>query len=180
MAIFDQIAREVHERMASLTEQVSAAATGKAAAPAGTAHNAGNQDFDPRDTNRDGVVSEAEAAAYVRDYLSSASPEDRDALLHNYVGGLSEEQRREMSDAIVRSPANPIQKVDHNDKANLADAITRTAQAEPQNGKSPLEAAFAEGGALGNPLVKAGLVGLAAAIGSQVLRGPQGRANNHR
>ena len=45
-----------------------------------------------------------------------------------------------------------------------------TAQAPAQDGKSPLEAAFAPGGMLSSPLVKAGLVGLAGMIGSRMLR----------
>lgn len=170
MSIFDQISREVHERMAGLVNTAGAALT----------QGSSTQQFDPRDTNRDGVVSEAEAAAYVRDYLSSVSPAERDALLQDYVGGLSQEQRREMGDAIVRSPATPVQTVNANDKADLANAITRTAQAQTEGGSNPLEAVFAKGGALDNPLVKAGLVGLAAAIGNKMLRGEGNRGKDHR
>ena len=62
---------------------------------------------------------------------------------------------------------------EYNDEKGAAaiDAYTKAAQAPDQNGKSPLEAAFAEGGALSSPLAKAGLVGLAAVIGSSVLQG---------
>ncbi|GAA5440251.1 hypothetical protein ACFQDE_07815 [Deinococcus caeni] len=126
--------------------------------------------IDPRDTNGDGVVSPQEAAAYIREYLESASPEERQALLKEYVGGMSPEQRREMGDAIVRSPANPVQAVRHDDDDDLIDAYTKTAQAPAQNGRSPLEEAFAPGGMLSNPMVKAGLVGLAGMIGSRMLR----------
>lgn len=126
--------------------------------------------LDPRDTNGDGVVSPQEAAAYIREYLESASPEERQALLKEYVGGMSPDQRREMGDAIVRSPANPVQAVRHDDDDDLIDAYTKTAQAPAQNGRSPLEEAFAPGGMLSNPMVKAGLVGLAGMIGSRMLR----------
>jgi hypothetical protein len=126
--------------------------------------------LDPRDTNGDGVVSPQEAAAYIREYLESASPEERQAILKEYVGGMSPEQRREMGDAIVRSPANPVQAVRHDDDDDLIDAYTKTAQAPAQNGRSPLEEAFAPGGMLSNPMVKAGLVGLAGMIGSRMLR----------
>ncbi|GHG25427.1 hypothetical protein CBQ26_10570 [Deinococcus indicus] len=126
--------------------------------------------LDPRDTNGDGVVSPQEAAAYIREYLESASPEERQAILKEYVGGMSPDQRREMGDAIVRSPANPVQAVRHDDDDDLIDAYTKTAQAPAQNGRSPLEEAFAPGGMLSNPMVKAGLVGLAGMIGSRMLR----------
>lgn len=75
-----------------------------------------------------------------------------------------------MGEAIVRSPANPVQNVRYDDDDDLMDAYTRTAQAPMQDGRSPLEAAFSQGGALSNPMVKAGLVGLAAMIGSKMLR----------
>ncbi|WP_291426807.1 hypothetical protein [Deinococcus sp.] len=126
---------------------------------------------DPRDTNGDGVVSPQEAAAYIQDYMRSASPEERNQILKDYVSGLSPEQRQQVGSAIVQSPANPVQAVNHQDDTDLVNAYTQVAQAQPQpQGPSPLEAAFAPGGALGNPLIKAGLVGLAAAIGSRMLR----------
>lgn len=127
---------------------------------------------DPRDTNGDGVVSPQEAAAYIQDYMKNASPEERNQILKDYIGGMSSEQRQQMGDAIVKSPANPVQQVDHTNDNDLVEAYHRTAQAPAQAaGPSPLEAAFAPGGALSNPMVKAGLVGLAAAIGSKILRG---------
>ncbi|GGK96625.1 hypothetical protein [Deinococcus radiotolerans] len=126
--------------------------------------------LDPRDTNGDGQVSPQEAAAYIQDYLQQASPDERNQILRDYVGGMSPDQRREMGDAIVRSPANPVTQVRHDDDNDLVDAYTRTAQAPAQDGKSPLEAAFAPGGMLSSPLVKAGLVGLAGMIGSRMLR----------
>ena len=126
--------------------------------------------LDPRDTNGDGVVSPQEAAAYIQDYMASASPEERQQILKDYIGGMSPEQRQQMGDAIVRSNANPVQSVNHNDPNDLADAYMRTAQAPAQDGKSPLEAAFGQGGMLSNPMVKAGLVGLAGIIGSRMLR----------
>ncbi|MFC3862264.1 hypothetical protein ACFOPQ_15990 [Deinococcus antarcticus] len=126
--------------------------------------------YDPRDTNRDGVVSPQEAAAYIQDYMKNATPEERNQILRDYIGGMSADQRREMGDAIVKSPANPVQNVRYDDDNDLVDAYTRTAQAPTQQGgPSPLEQTF-NSGALSNPLVKAGLVGLAAAIGSRMLR----------
>ncbi|GGO34519.1 hypothetical protein [Deinococcus humi] len=128
--------------------------------------------IDPRDTNGDGTVSPQEAAAYIQDYMANASPEERQQILRDYIGGMSPEQRQQMGNAIVNSPANPVQRVNHEDPNDLADAYARTAQAPRQdNGKSPLEAAFSEGGMLSNPMVKAGLVGLAGMIGSRLLRG---------
>ena len=127
--------------------------------------------LDPRDTNGDGVVSPEEAAAYVRDYLSSASPDERQQLMREYFGQMSPDQRQQLGQAIVNSPSNPVQSVNHMDDDDLISAYTRTAQAPAQQGgPSPLEAAFGQGGALSNPMVKAGLVGLAAAIGSKMLR----------
>lgn len=129
------------------------------------------QAADPRDTNGDGVVSPQEAAAYIQDYMKNASPEERQQILQDYIGGMSPDQRQQMGDAIVQSSANPVQAVNPQDDNELANAYTKVVQAQPQdNGPSPLEAAFAPGGALSNPLVKAGLVGLAAAIGSKLLR----------
>ncbi|RJF72912.1 MULTISPECIES: hypothetical protein [Deinococcus] len=126
--------------------------------------------YDPRDTNRDGTVSPQEAAAYIQDYMRSASPEERNQILRDYIGGMSTDQRQQMGDAIVRSPSNPVQQVNHQSDDDLIDAYTRTAQAPAQqSGPSPLEQTF-NSGALSNPLVKAGLVGLAAAIGSRMLR----------
>ncbi len=128
--------------------------------------------LDPRDTDGDGTVSPQEAAAYIQDYMANASPEERQQVLKDYIGGMSPEQRQQIGDAIVNSPANPVQHVNHDDPNDLADAYARTAQAPRQdNGKSPLEAAFSEGGMLSNPMVKAGLVGLAGMIGSKLLRG---------
>ncbi|ACO47149.1 hypothetical protein DEDE109153_06035 [Deinococcus deserti] len=126
--------------------------------------------YDPRDTDGDGRVSPQEAAAYIHDYMQNASPEERNEILREYVGGMSPDQRQQMGDAIVRSPSNPVQSVRYDDDNDLVDAYTRTAQAPAQNGRSPLEEAFSSGGMLGNPMVKAGLVGLAAAIGSKMLR----------
>ena len=126
--------------------------------------------LDPRDTNADGVVSPQEAAAYIKDYLDNASPEERSQIMRDYFGQMNPEQRQQIGDAIVRSPANPVQNVRYDDDNDLIDAYTRTAQAPMQDGRSPLEQAFGQGGALGNPMVKAGLVGLAAMIGSKMLR----------
>ncbi|MEW6421356.1 MAG: hypothetical protein AB1511_06485 [Deinococcota bacterium] len=126
--------------------------------------------LDPRDSNGDGTVTPQEAAAYIHDYLQNASPEERRQVMREYFQQLSPEERRQVGDAIVRSPANPVQAVQPDDPDDLADAYTRTAQAPAQNSRSPLEAAFAPGGALSNPVVKAGLVGLAAMIGSKLLR----------
>ncbi|WP_221091433.1 EF-hand domain-containing protein [Deinococcus aquaedulcis] len=126
--------------------------------------------LDPRDTNADGQVSPQEAAAYIRDYLDNASPQERDQIMREYFGQMSPQERQQMGDAIVRSPANPVQNVRYDDDNDLIDAYTRTAQAPAQNGQSPLEAAFAPGGMLSSPLVKAGLVGLAGMIGSRMLR----------
>lgn len=129
------------------------------------------QALDPRDTNGDGVVSPQEAAAYIQDYIKNATPEERNQILRDYVQGMSPDQRQQMGSAIVNSPANPVQTVNAQDDDDLVNAYTRTAQAPAQaQGPSPLEQAFGPGGALSNPLVKAGLVGLAAAIGSKILR----------
>lgn len=129
------------------------------------------QAADPRDTNGDGVVSPQEAAAYIQDYMNNASPEERNQILKDYMGGMTPDQRQQMGDAIVQSNANPVQTVNHQDPGELANAYGQVAQAPAQQGgPSPLEAAFAPGGMLSNPMVKAGLVGLAAAIGSKMLR----------
>lgn len=127
---------------------------------------------DPRDINGDGVVSPQEAAAYIQDYMKNATPEERQQILKDYIGGMSPDQRQQMGDAIVKSPANPVQTINAQDDNDLANAYTQVVQAKPQqeSGPSPLEAAFAPGGMLSNPMVKAGLVGLAAAIGSKMLR----------
>ncbi|WP_019587430.1 hypothetical protein [Deinococcus apachensis] len=126
--------------------------------------------LDPRDLNGDGRVSPQEAAAYVQEYLQNASPEERRQVLGEYFQQLPPDQRQQMGDAMVQSPYSPVQQVRYDDPNDLADAYSRTAQAPTQDGRSPLEAAFAPGGALGNPMVKAGLVGLAAMIGSRLMR----------
>lgn len=126
---------------------------------------------DPRDTNQDGVVSPQEAAQYIQDYMANATPEERQQIMREYLSGMTPDQRQQMGDAIVRSPANPVQNVNAADDDDLISAYTKTAQAPAQQGgPSPLEAAFGAGGALSNPMVKAGLVGLAAMIGSRMLR----------
>ncbi|MEF2280086.1 hypothetical protein V3W47_17475 [Deinococcus sp. YIM 134068] len=127
--------------------------------------------LDPRDTNMDGTVSPQEAAAYIQDYMQNASPEERRQIMQEYFGQMPQDQRRQMGEAIVQSPYNPVQNVRHDDDDDLIDAYTRTAQAPmQQGGRSPLEAAFGQGGALSNPMVKAGLIGLAGMIGSRMLR----------
>lgn len=126
--------------------------------------------LDPRDTNMDGMVSPQEAAAYIQDYMQNASPDERQQVMQEYFGQMSPQQRQQIGGAIVQSPYNPVQSVRHDDDNDLIQAYTRTAQAPMQDGRSPLEAAFSQGGALSNPLVKAGLVGLAGMIGSRMLR----------
>lgn len=125
---------------------------------------------DPRDTNGDGVVSPQEAAAYVQAYLQQASPEERNKVLGGYFQNMNPDQRQQIGNAIVQDPSNPVQSIDYNDPQGLTNAYTQAAQAPVQNGKSPLESMFSQGGALGSPLVKAGLVGLAGMIGSRLLR----------
>ncbi len=126
---------------------------------------------DPRDTNGDGTVSPEEAAAYVQSYLQQASPEERSKVLGGYFQNMDPQQRQQVGNAIVQDPNNPVQNVNANDPHDLANAYSQAAQAPAQNGKSPLEAAFSQGGMLSSPLVKAGLVGLAGVIGSSLLRG---------
>lgn len=126
--------------------------------------------LDPRDTNMDGTVSPQEAAAYVQEYLQNASPQERQQVLQEYFGQMPADQRQQLGNAMVQSPYSPVQNVRYDDPNDLADAYTRTAQAPMQDGRSPLEAAFGQGGALSNPMVKAGLVGLAGMIGSRLLR----------
>lgn len=126
---------------------------------------------DPRDTNGDGVVSPEEAAAYVQAYLQQASPEERSRVLGGYFQSLPEDQRQQIGNAIVQHPANPIQNVNYQDPNELANAYHQASQAPAQSTESPLQSMFSQGGALSSPLVKAGLIGLAGAIGSAVLRG---------
>lgn len=126
---------------------------------------------DPRDTNGDGVVSPEEAAAYVQSYLQQASPEERSRVLGGYFQNMDDSQRQQIGNAIVNHPGNPIQNVNYQDPNELANAYHQASQAPAQNGESPLQAMFSQGGALSSPLVKAGLVGLAGVIGSSLLRG---------
>ena len=123
-----------------------------------------------QDTDGDGVISPQEAAAYIQQYIQNAPPEERSKLMQEYFGQMSADQKSALGTALVQSPATPVTQVNPNDDHDLIDAYTRSAQAPAQNGKSPLEAAFSQGGMLGNPLVKAGLVGLAGIIGSRLLR----------
>ena len=123
-----------------------------------------------QDTDGDGVISPQEAAAYIQQYIQNASPEDRTKLMQEYFGQMPQEQKSALGSALVQSPATPVSTVDAHDDRSLIDAYTKSAQAPAQNGQSPLEAAFGQGGALGSPLVKAGLVGLAGIIGSRLLR----------
>ena len=125
---------------------------------------------DAQDLDGDGVISPQEAAAYIQQYIQSAPPEDRARLMQDYFGQMPAEQKSALGTALVQSPATPVSSVRPGDDHDLIDAYTKSAQAPAQNGKSPLEAAFGQGGMLGNPLVKAGLVGLAGMIGSRLLR----------
>ncbi len=126
---------------------------------------AGAQDLDG-----DGVISPQEAAAYIQQYIQNAAPEDRAKLMQEYFGQMSPDQKSALGTALVQSPATPVTSIaPHSDPA-LIDAYTRSAQAPAQNGQSPLEAAFGQGGMLSSPLVKAGLIGLAGMIGSSLLR----------
>ena len=126
---------------------------------------AGAQDLDG-----DGVISPQEAAAYIQQYIQSAPPEDRARLMQDYFGQMPAEQKSALGTALVQSPATPVSNVRPGDDHDLIDAYTTSAQAPAQNGQSPLEAAFGQGGMLSSPLVKAGLVGLAGMIGSRLLR----------
>ena len=126
---------------------------------------AGAQDLDG-----DGVISPQEAAAYIQQYIQSAAPEDRSKLMQEYFGQMPAEQKSALGTALVQSPATPVSSVRPGDDNDLIDAYTKSAQAPAQNGQSPLEAAFGQGGMLSSPLVKAGLVGLAGMIGSRLLR----------
>lgn len=126
---------------------------------------AGAQDLDG-----DGVISPQEAAAYIQQYIQSAPPEDRARLMQDYFGQMPAEQKSALGTALVQSPATPVSNVRPGDDHDLIDAYTKSAQAPAQNGQSPLEAAFGQGGMLSSPLVKAGLVGLAGMIGSRLLR----------
>ena len=125
---------------------------------------AGAQDLDG-----DGVISPQEAA-YIHQYIQSAPPEDRARLMQDYFGQMPAEQKSALGTALVQSPATPVSSVQPGDDHDLIDAYTKSAQAPAQNGQSPLEAAFGQGGMLSSPLVKAGLVGLAGMIGSRLLR----------
>ncbi len=126
---------------------------------------AGAQDLDG-----DGVISPQEAAAYIQQYIQSAPPEDRARLMQDYFGQMPAEQKSALGTALVQSPATPVSNVRPGDDHDLIDAYTKSAQAPAQNGQSPLEAAFGQGGMLSSPLVKAGLVGLTGLIGSRLLR----------
>ena len=126
---------------------------------------AGAQDLDG-----DGVISPQEAAAYIQQYIQNAPPEDRANLMQEYFGQMPAEQKSALGTALVQSPATPVSSVRPGDDHDLIDAYTKSAQAPAQNGQSPLEAAFGQGGMLSSPLVKAGLVGLAGMIGSRLLR----------
>ena len=126
---------------------------------------AGAQDLDG-----DGVISPQEAAAYIQQYIQSAPPEDRARLMQDYFGQMPAEQKSALGTALVQSPATPVSSVQPGNDHDLIDAYTKSAQAPAQNGQSPLEAAFGQGGMLSSPLVKAGLVGLAGMIGSRLLR----------
>ena len=126
---------------------------------------AGAQDLDG-----DGVISPQEAAAYIQQYIQSAPPEDRGRLMQDYFGQMPAEQKSALGTALVQSPATPVSSVQPGDDHDLIDAYIKSAQAPAQNGQSPLEAAFGQGGMLSSPLVKAGLVGLTVLIGSRLLR----------
>ena len=123
-----------------------------------------------RDLDGDGVISPQEAAAYIQEYLRSAPPQQRDQLMQQYFESMSPQQRQQLGTALVQSPATPVTQLDAGNTRDLSEAYTRSAQAPAQGGQSPLEAAFGQGGALGSPLVKAGLIGLAGMIGSSLLR----------
>lgn len=124
-----------------------------------------------RDLDGDGQISPQEAAAYIQEYIRTAPPEERAQLMQQYFGQMSAQDKSALGSALVQSPATPVTQIRENDDHDLIDAYTRSAQAPQQQGKSPLEAAFAPGGMLSNPMVKAGLVGLAGMIGSNLLRG---------
>lgn len=123
-----------------------------------------------RDLDGDGQISPQEMAAYIQEYMRNASPQEQQEILKGYVSNLNPQDRSQMADAMVRSPMSPVQQLDPNDDDQLVNAYRQTAQAQPQQqGQSPLEAIFGQGGALSSPIAKAGLVGLAAMIGSRML-----------
>lgn len=181
---------------------------------------ANTQGRDPRDLDGDGVVSQEEAEAYVRDFMQQASPEEQRDAMQDYLRSLSPEQRNALLHSLEDNPTAPLQKgqVQENDQGGLADALRQSvgpllqggagglggllgglmggqqggnhsgqlghdrvaqgqqAVTDPQqgnataDGRSPMQQAFDKDGALGNPMVQAGLVGLAGIIGSRMLR----------
>lgn len=125
-------------------------------------------EVDPRDLNRDGEVTPQEAAAYIKDLLQMVPESERKDVLTDYFRSLGQSERAALGQAMEDSPASPVQRVDRADPGSLADAYSQTAGAAVQLGKNPLEQVFTRGGAA-EQLVKAGLIGLAAVLGSRAL-----------
>ncbi|ADV68816.1 hypothetical protein [Deinococcus maricopensis] len=125
-----------------------------------------------------GDLDEREAGQVVTQYMQQAPAEQQRDAYRDFVRTLSPDQRSALAQAINAHPDTPVTAARHDDDDDLAGAIQQSGPAliqkrgpQTQDGRSPLEEMFAPGGTLANPMVKAGLVGLAAAIGSQVLRG---------
>ncbi len=116
-----------------------------------------------------------EAGALVSQYMQSAPQSEQVDTYRNFVQTLSPEQRAALAQAMNQHPDTPTQDVSPTDDDGLATAIQQSGSAVLQKhgagaeGPSPLEQIFGQGGALSNPMVKAGLVGLAGVIGSQLL-----------
>ena len=116
-----------------------------------------------------------EAGTLVSQYMQTAPQGEQVDTYRNFVRTLSPEQRDALAQAMNQHPDMPVQGVSPQDDDGLANAIQQSGSAVIQKhganaeGPSPLEQMFGQGGALSNPLVKAGLVGLAGVIGSQLL-----------
>lgn len=115
-----------------------------------------------------------EAGQLVSQYVQTAPPQEQQATFRDFVQTLSPEQRAALAQAMNEHPDMPVQNVSPHDDDALAQAMQQSSsavvqQGANQEGMSPLQQIFAPGGALSNPLVKAGLIGLAGVIGSRML-----------
>ena len=157
-----------------------------------------NQRFAGAQDNHD-AVDPNEAAEYVNQFMRNAPPETQREVFQQYYSQLDPQQRAQLAQAMAQHPDTPVQQVRADDPNDFASALQQSggalanrggagalgglfgmlgggqnnqntsAQNMPQNPGTQSGLGGQLGSLLQNPMARAGLVSLAAVIGSKLL-----------
>ncbi|HWG84426.1 MAG TPA: hypothetical protein VNT60_02995 [Deinococcales bacterium] len=121
------------------------------------------------DDDRYDDVDDNQAVMHVQDFMRQAPPQMQQQVYQDYFQRAPYEQRQQMQEML---PPQYRQGMDPNDPYSMAQGFGRAAQTHfDPTPESPLQQMFGQGGALGSPLAKAAVIGIAGMIGKQLLRG---------